>query len=118
MKALLVLLMCNCLLAPLASGQGLLGQFADQLRKQHGGNDHNMDHMRVQHDLATPSDPQDQSSSITQRKASDLARGAYPGQVLGVRREGDHWRVRMMDGGTVYNVFVDAESGAVLRPSK
>ena len=49
---------------------------------------------------------------------NDLARDAYPGKVVSIRREGDHWRVRMDEGGTVFNVLVNADNGTVNRPSE
>lgn len=72
---------------------------------------------RVQNELLAPQEQED-TTQVTRREASDLARGAYPGRVLSIRLEGRHWRVRMDEEGTVFNVFVDADNGQVLRPSE
>jgi uncharacterized membrane protein YkoI len=61
---------------------------------------------------------QDEQTAIGRREASDLARRHYPGRVLSVRLDGRHWRVRMDEEGTVFNVFVDADNGQVIRPSE
>lgn len=63
-------------------------------------------------------DGQDSQTAISQREASDLARRYYPGRVVSVRLDGRRWRVRMDEEGTVFNVFVDAENGQVVRPSE
>jgi uncharacterized membrane protein YkoI len=86
--------------------QDRMGQLADQLRGKRG------DETRPGPNKFAP---QDQSETVSRRDATDKARDAYPGKVLGIRRDGDQWRVRMDNGGTVFNVFVDAESGAVVR---
>lgn len=52
---------------------------------------------------------------ISSREASDIARERFQGRVLNVRLENRHWRVRMDQEGTVFNVLVDAESGAAAR---
>jgi hypothetical protein len=121
MKKLLVLLLCNCLLVPLASGQqgyvqqrgerpgDKFGQMSEQLRAKRGGDDPRQ----------TPNKfgSQDEAqSSVSRRDATNKARDAYPGKVVGIRRDGDQWSVRMDNGGNVFNVLVDAESGAVRRP--
>ena len=118
MRTLLVMLMCSCLLASSANAQGIV-QLGERLRKFsqpiiNPGNREN--HIRVQKDLLPREDIREEAPAINRREATDLARGAYPGRVLGVRLEGDHWRVRMDDNGTVFNVLVDVESGAVVRP--
>jgi len=128
MKKLLVILLVNCLLVPLASGQqgyvqqrgerpgdragermaqDRMGQLADQLRGKRGGDESRPGPNKFA--------PLEQSEPVSRRDATDKARDAYPGKVLGIRRDGDQWRVRMDNGGTVFNVFVDAESGAVVR---
>lgn len=56
-----------------------------------------------------------QGTRISQREASDIAREHFPGRVLSVRLENRHWRVRMDQEGTVFNVLVDAETGAATR---
>lgn len=119
MKKLLVLLLVNCLLVPLASGQqgyvqqrgdragDRMGQITDQLRGKRGGDEGRP--------VPNKFGPQERAEPVSRRDATDKARDAYPGKVLGIRRDGDQWRVRMDNGGTVFNVFVDAESGAVVR---
>lgn len=52
---------------------------------------------------------------ISSREASDIARERFPGRVLSVRLDNRQWRVRMDQEGTVFNVLVDAESGAAAR---
>ena len=60
--------------------------------------------------------PEDETRTrISRRTASDLAREAFPGRVLNIRLESRHWRVRMDQEGTVFNVLVDADSGDVAR---
>lgn len=59
--------------------------------------------------------PQASTTPVTRREASDLAREAFDGRVLSVRLDGDHWRIRMDEDGTVFSVLVDARSGAVAR---
>lgn len=65
-----------------------------------------------------PDASQEEQTAIGRREASDRARQAYPGRVLNVRLDGRRWRVRMDEEGTVFNVFVDAESGDVMRASE
>lgn len=130
MRNLLALLICTCLLAPYASGQShvqehfvqlgeKLGHLGDQLRNRNNsnGNHNNGNHnngAQLQQEFAAPVGQQS-VPGIDRRGASNLARDAYPGRVLNIRREGDHWKVRMDESGTVFNVFVDAENGAVIR---
>jgi uncharacterized membrane protein YkoI len=122
MKNLLVILLLNCLLATVASGQIASGQsyaqlgneledFAEEFAKRNRG-----EASRVQNELV-PSASEEEQASISRREASDLARGAYPGRVLSIRLDGRRWRVRMDEEGTVFNVFVDSENGEVIRPS-
>lgn len=63
-------------------------------------------------------DDQEEQTAVSRREASDLARQAYPGRVLNVRLDGRRWRVRMDEEGTVFNVFVDADNGVVVRSSE
>lgn len=65
-----------------------------------------------------PDGPQDEQTTISRREASDRARQAYPGRVISMRLDGRRWRVRMDEEGTVFNVFVDAESGQVMRSAE
>jgi hypothetical protein len=57
----------------------------------------------------------DERTRISRREASDRARDAFPGRVLSIRLDNSHWRVRMDQEGTVFNVLVDADSGSVER---
>ena len=57
-----------------------------------------------------PAAPQ-QEPRINRRRASELVSEQYAGRILSIRLEGRRWRVRLDNGGTVYNVFVDANSG-------
>lgn len=112
------MLMCSCLLVPSANGQGIV-QLGERLRKfsqpiNNPGSRENR--IRAQSDLLPRAEVREEAPAISRREATDLARGAYPGRVLGIRLEGPHWRIRMDDNGTVFNVLVDAESGEVIRP--
>jgi uncharacterized membrane protein YkoI len=55
---------------------------------------------------------------ISRREASDIARASYGGKVIRLDLDRSVWRVRMDIGGTVTDVLVDAETGAVSRPSE
>lgn len=68
-----------------------------------------------QNSLIERQDDTDARTRISQREASDIARERFPGRVLSVRLENRHWRVRMDQEGTVFNVLVDAESGSASR---
>jgi uncharacterized membrane protein YkoI len=57
----------------------------------------------------------EQRTTITRRRASDLARERYEGRVLSVILDGNRWRVRIDSEGTVFNVFVNAGTGEVTR---
>lgn len=54
---------------------------------------------------------------VGRRQALALAQESYSGRVLSVVLERGRWRVRMDEDGNVFNVFVDAASGEVSRPS-
>ncbi len=121
MKTLLALLLSNFLLVPLASGQGFaqfrekMGHQNEQFRK------HSNDDRGAQTQFAAPPlqlQQENGQSSSDRRKASDMARGVYPGRVLSIRPDGANWRVRMDQGGTVFNVIVDPANGSVVRPSE
>ena len=52
--------------------------------------------------------------NVSRRQASNIASSRYEGRVVGIRLENNsHWRVRMDNDGTVFNVFVNASSGDV-----
>ncbi len=55
---------------------------------------------------------------ISRREASDIAKASYGGKVLSIRLDRQVWRVRMDLEGTVVDVLVNAETGAVSRPSE
>ena len=61
--------------------------------------------------LASPASQQ--QPRISSRQAMDIATGRFEGRVLSIRRDDDNWRVRMDSDGTVFNVFVNANSGSV-----
>ena len=63
-----------------------------------------------------PRGQEEPQTRISQRQASDIARASYPGKVISVRPEGRVWRVRIDLDGTVVDVLVDANTGAVSRP--
>jgi uncharacterized membrane protein YkoI len=60
-------------------------------------------------------DPAEERARISRREASDIAREKFSGRVLSIRLDESHWRVRMDQEGTVFNVLVDAESGSASR---
>jgi uncharacterized membrane protein YkoI len=65
------------------------------------------------------SDEREAEPRISMSQASSIARRNFPeGRVLSVRLENRRWRVRMDQEGTVFNVFVDADSGRTSRPSE
>jgi hypothetical protein len=71
-----------------------------------------------QNNLLTP-EPDEREPPVSRRQASDIARDSFPaGRVVSIRLDERHWRVRMDENGTVFNVFVDAQSGAVSRASE
>src|SRR5687768_2676768 len=55
---------------------------------------------------------------ISRQEASDIAKASYGGRVIGIRLDRQVWRVRMDLDGTVVDVLVNAETGAVSRPSE
>lgn len=58
------------------------------------------------------------ATAVSRREASDRARDTFGGRVLSVRLDGDKWRIRMDEEGTVFSVVVDARSGAVARDAE
>ena len=54
-------------------------------------------------------------SRISRREASNIASDHYEGRVLSILKDNSNntWRVRMDSEGTVFNVFINANSGAV-----
>jgi hypothetical protein len=68
-----------------------------------------------QNNLIEEQEEADQRTRISRREASEIARESFPGRVLSIRLDNRHWRVRMDQEGTVFNVLVDAESGSAAR---
>jgi uncharacterized membrane protein YkoI len=56
-------------------------------------------------------------AQISRDQASEYARQYAPGRVLNIRRDGQNWRVRVDQDGSVSDVLVNAESGRVSRDS-
>lgn len=60
-----------------------------------------------------------QVANISQRRALELVRARFPGTVVSIKQvqqEGVlQYRVRMDNEGTIYTVFVNAQSGAITR---
>lgn len=73
---------------------------------------------QIQNSLFTEGSVAEERTRISRREASDLARAAFEGRVLSIRLERGLWRVRMDQDGKVFNVFVDANTGKVSRPSE
>ena len=57
------------------------------------------------------------STQISRRQASTLASDRHEGRVRSILLDNNNWRVRMDHEGTVFDVFVNANSGAVSAPS-
>ncbi len=56
---------------------------------------------------------------ISRRQAFTLVTDEYQGRVLSIVMDNDGlWRVRLDQGGTVFNVFVDSRSGELSRPTE
>lgn len=60
-----------------------------------------------------------QQPRISRRQAMNIASSRYEGSVLGILMDDNtnNWRIRMDREGTVFNVFVNANSGAVTASS-
>lgn len=62
---------------------------------------------------------QEQAPAISQRRALELVRARFPGNVVSinqVRQRGVlQYRVRMDNEGNIYTVYVNASSGAITR---
>ena len=65
----------------------------------------------------SPQTAQQQSTQISRSQASNLASDLYEGRVRSILLDNNNWRVRMDREGTVFDVFVNANSGAVSAPS-
>jgi uncharacterized membrane protein YkoI len=104
----------SVLIIGLVLASGANAQAYAQLGNPPGERD---DSSRILQNGFVPDGQQEEQTAIGRREASDLARERYPGKVLSVRLDGRRWRVRMDEEGTVFNVFVDADSGQVMRSS-
>ena len=100
MKAYLLLFLCFLLLSPL---QPVMAANQEDPR---------------QSNFISNKEQEESQTRISRRQASDIARANYQGKVLSIRLERQFWRVRMDLGGTVMDVLVNADSGAVSRPSE
>ena len=100
MKAYLLLFLGYLLLSPLHSAMAA-GQ-----------------EIQPQNNLLRNNAQEEPQTRISRREASDIARASYGGKVINIRLDGRFWRVRMDIGGTVTDVLVNAETGAVSRPSE
>ncbi|MDT8398425.1 MAG: PepSY domain-containing protein [Pseudomonadales bacterium] len=58
---------------------------------------------------------QNSRTAVSRRQATQIVSERFEGRILNVRLEGKRWRVRLDNDGTVFNVFVDAQTGAVSR---
>ena len=62
---------------------------------------------------------EDQATEISQRRALELVRARFPGNVVSINqvRQGGvlQYRVRMDNEGNIYTVYVNATSGAITR---
>ncbi|MGJ8690163.1 MAG: PepSY domain-containing protein [Gammaproteobacteria bacterium] len=60
-----------------------------------------------------------EAAAISQRRALELVRARFPGNVVSinqVRQSGRlQYRVRMDDEGNIYTVYVNAQTGAITR---
>ncbi|MDR2212494.1 MAG: hypothetical protein LBE21_02560 [Pseudomonadales bacterium] len=65
---------------------------------------------------AASADEAEAQARVSRREASDRAREAFPNsRVLNIRLENGQWILRMDQGGNVFNVLVDANTGRVRR---
>lgn len=112
MKTLSVFII-GCLLASGANAQAYA-----QLGNPPGERDNGPRIQILQNGLVPDGGRQEEQTAVSSRQASDLARRAYQGKVIGIRLDGRRWRVRMDEEGTVFNVFVDADNGDVMRASE
>ena len=69
--------------------------------------------------LAQQDSSQSESAVISQRRALELVRAKFSGNVISInevsRRGGRYYRVRMDDNGNIFTVYVNAASGAITR---
>lgn len=60
-----------------------------------------------------------QETAVSQRKALELVRAKFSGNVISInevsRRGGRYYRVRMDDNGNIFTLYVNAANGAITR---
>lgn len=78
----------------------------------------NQDRQPPRNNLFTNSEQGERELRVSRREASDIARERFSGRVLNIRLDGRRWRVRMDQSGTVFNVFVNGETGEASRASE
>lgn len=80
----------------------------------------NVDSVSAQSLTLAQADEQNvEAAAISQRRALELVRARFPGNVVSinqVRQSGRlQYRVRMDDEGNIYTVYVNAQTGAITR---
>ena len=69
--------------------------------------------------LAQQDSGQNEEEIISQRRALELVRAKFSGNVVSInevsRRGGRYYRVRMDDSGNIFTVYVNAANGAITR---
>ena len=78
----------------------------------------NQDRQPPRNNLFNDSQQGERELRVSRREASDIARERFSGRVLSIRLDGRRWRVRMDQSGTVFNVFVNGETGEASRASE
>lgn len=120
-KRLFIYLLGLCVLlgpAVAAQAQGR-GQGQDQERRQQREQPSNQQRRGgAQGGGSQEGGAQESAARISRSEASALARRHYSGRVLNIQLQGNRWRLRIDDGGTLINVFVDAGSGEVSGPGR
>lgn len=63
--------------------------------------------------------PQEETPRISQRQALELVRARFPGNVVSINQvqlnEALQYRVRMDNEGSIYTVYVNADTGVITR---
>ncbi len=69
--------------------------------------------------LAQANEPAAQAAAVSQRRALELVRARFPGNVVSINQvqQGGvlQYRVRMDNEGNIYTVYVNAQTGAITR---
>jgi len=75
--------------------------------------------------IAQPREPERQDSAedeqsvpVSRRQASEIVRQRYQGRILNIRLEDGYWRLRLDNGGVVFNLLVDARTGEIIVPEE